>query len=260
MKINLWQATTLLLLLPAAAAFSVAPLGSSRVLSRCHNEARRTTSLHVSSSTEESEAERLMRKARELRASAAQSEAQVHGDLTQKKTARDQQTDALIDELLPAGATTTDTKAVVDRLRSKKLGMATLERILLRIDERQVMAQGWDHVECNPEGQFHRVADKEDPVELERLEGLTEQLIQAVAVLDQEFREQKKVKGQAYVAHSEVEHWGGGKCAEHLQARINEVRRERSEQYQKRMEELREAQRRKDDHKFDGYNDMGTLN
>lgn len=256
-----------LLLFSTATAFTPTPVSCPRSLSRIIATAS-TTSVSSSSSSssssteEETEAEALLRKARELRSSAEQEEARVHGDLTQKRATRDQQTDALIDELFPPGdgTTTQKQKDLVDRLRAKKLGMATLERILLRIDERQVMAQGFEHVESSQEGTFRRVADKEDPAELERLNGLTDQLIAGVAVLDEEFRQQKQEKGQAHVAHAEREHWGGGKCAEELRARLNEVQRERSEQYQKRMEELREAQRRKDGSKFDGYNDMGTLN
>jgi len=261
-----WQHASTVLLLPGAASAFTTVAVSGRSLSLCRNVEADTVppllAASSSSSTEETEAERLLRKARELRASATQEEAQIHGTLTQKKTNRDQQSDALIDELFPKGATPDETE-LVNALRSKKLGMTTLERIMLRIDERQAMAQGWDHVECNhDDGQFRRVFrdNKKDPAELERLEGLTSRLIQAVAVLDEEFREEKKRRGQSYVSHAEEEHFGGGKCAEHLQARFNEVQRERSEQFQKRMEELREAQRRKDDHKFDGYNDLGSLN
>jgi vacuolar-type H+-ATPase subunit I/STV1 len=166
-----------------------------------------------------------------------------------------------------------DDSSLVDRIRQKRPGMATLEAIVDRLDEREVAAKGLDHVEFKLVGgdtaetsnvEFERVhqPNQQDQAELERLEGRIDQLLEAVAVLDEEFRATKQSKGESYVAHAEAEHWGGGKCAHHLTSRVREIRRERSDQFQKRMEEFREAQRRKDDddHKFKGYTDLGTLN
>lgn len=212
--------------------------------------------LRSSETSNETEAERLLRKARELRAAAAREEQKVHGDLTEKKSERDRQTDALIEELLFGN------QDLVGLLRKKRLSMTTLERIVLRLDERQLRAQGWEHVQgktVDGRTEFVRVS-KEDPDTLARLEGKIEQFIDAVEVLDAEFRDQKQKKGQSFVAHAEEEHWGGGKCAKYLRDRIKEIRRERSEHFQARMKDLQESQRRKEDHKFDGYNDLGTLN
>lgn len=212
----------------------------------------------------ETEAERLIRKARALRTAAEQAEHQVHGDFAKKKQAKDAQTDRQIEELffatLPQGS------SFVDRLRDKRLGMDTLEDIVERLDEREVIAQGLDHVEFKMVGddktEAHRVIVSRDEKEVERLDGLIDQLIEGVAVLDEEFLARKKARGEAYMAHAEEEHWGGGKGAERLENRIAEIRRERSEQFQKRSEEFREAQRCKDDpdHKFKGYTDLGNLN
>jgi hypothetical protein len=208
----------------------------------------------------QTEAERLLQRARELRAEAEQAEQQVHDDLEMKKARKDTQTDQLIDQLFFTPPAT----GLVDRLRDKRVGMGTLEVIVDRLDEREVIAQGGDHVEFKMVGdktEFHRVAEK-DEKELERVQGLIDQLIQATSVLDKEFLAEKKARGESYVAYAEEEHWGGGKCAERLGSRIGEIRRERSEQFQKRMEEFNEAQRRKDDpdHKFKGYIDLGNLN
>ena len=260
---------TFLLLLSATSAFvpgSSVSQNSNRVIIAHHPQAdsRCSTVAFASSSpkeTTETEAERLLRKARELRAAAEQDEQKVHDSLTKKKTDRAAQTDKLIDELFFSGG------SLVDRLRTKRPGINTLEAIVDRLDEKEVIAQGLDHVEFKMVGdktEFYRVNKKshKDEAELKRLEGLIDQLIQAAAVLDEEFMAEKKAKGQAYVAHAEEEHWGGGKCAKRLESRIREIRRERSEQFQKRMEEFREAQRRKDDddHKFKGYTDLGNLN
>jgi hypothetical protein len=214
----------------------------------------------VAGRREETEAERLLRRAARLRAEAEQAEKQVRGDLVKKKSDKDALTDRLIGQLFFADGSS----SLVDRLRTKRPGMATLEDIVERLDEREVIAQGGDHVEFRQVGdktEFYRTASK-DEKELERLEGLIDQLIEAVSVLDREFLEQKQATGAKSVHHAEEEHWGGGKCAERLRDRISQIRRERSEQFQKRMEEFREAQRRKDDpdHKFKGYTDLGTLN
>jgi hypothetical protein len=217
------------------------------------------TSKQQSQQSSETEAERLLRKARELRAAAARDEQQVHGDLTQKKDQKDAQTDAYIDQLF---FDPSNSNSVVDTLRKKRWSQTTLERIVLRLDERLVRAQGWDHVEgkVNADGkaEFVRVKDNPDPATVERLDGKIEILLDAVEVLDEEFRKAKKQ--QQGVAHAEQEHWGGGYCAVYLRDRINSVRRERSEHFQKRLKEVQDAQRRKDDHKFDGYHDLGTLN
>lgn len=248
--------------LGAVSAFVVVPSSHNSLLQRgvCTVVLAST----ASPNKEETEAERLLRKARELRAEAERAEHEVHGDLVQKKATKDAQTDELIDQLFFKS----DGGPLVDRLRSKRLGMGTYECIVDRLDEREVIAEGHDHVQVkmadddSGKTEFHRRVSKKDEAELERLNGLIDQLIEAVAVLDQEFITAKKAKGQSYVAHAEEEHWGGGKCSEQLSNRIKEIRRERSEQFQKRMEEFREAQRPKDDddHKFKGYTDLGTLN
>lgn len=245
-----------------SAVYAFVPIVANRLIGTPSRDSPRALFASKDSSpvAGETEAERLLRRARELRAEAEQAEQQVHDDLVKKKARKDAQTDELIDQLF----FTAPANALVDRLRNKRVGLGTLEAVVDRLDEREVIALGGEHVEFKMVGdrtEFHRVA-KKDEKELERIEGLIDQLIQAAAVLDKEFLAKKKARGESYVAHAEEEHWGGGKCAERLENRIREIRRERSEQFQKRMEEFREAQRRKDDpdHKFKGYIDLGNLN
>lgn len=215
------------------------------------------------SSQQETEAERLLRKARELRAAAEQAEQQVHGDLHRKKIQQDAQTDAWISQVLEADDSVA---ATADRLRARRFSMATLERILLRLEERQVRAQGWEHVQGTVRTdtghtEFQRVAAQPpDPIEMQRWNDKVEQFIAAVTVLDDEFVAKKQAAGQKYVAATQVEHWGGGKAAAALQARMQEIRRERSEHFQARQKELQDAQRRNKDHQFEGYTDLGSLN
>lgn len=198
----------------------------------------------ASTASAESEAERLLRKARELREMAAQAEHQIHVDLAEKKAKKDAKTDAIIEHLFFQ-----EDKNLVAYLHEKQLSIDTLEHIIDRLDEREVIAEGNEHVELvqGNDGniEFHRV-QKKDEQELQRLEGAIEALIEAVATLDEEFRNEKDKKGELYVSHTEDQHWGAGKRAERLKNRAHEIRREREEQFQKRLEEFYEAQRIKD--------------
>lgn len=250
----------------------------------------------------ESDVERLLRRARELRSQADRDEQQVHSDLADKKARQDGHLDGLIGHLLlqqgvplvaasaKKGATTAVapplTKAeVVDRLHSKKVSMDTLEKIVDRLDELAVMASGREHVratsvdsnsssavkgEDNNKGRvgFERVSHIKDVVEAQRLEAMVEILLEAVQVLDDEFKQAKLEGGTAKakkgggggqtgsstssstsgsllysVSAAESEHWGGGQCAQRLRQRLQEMRREREDQYLKRQEEIFEAQR-----------------
>jgi hypothetical protein len=185
-----------------------------------------------------------LRKAKELRAQAETAEHQVHFESAQKKAHKDAQTDQLIVQLFAADS-------LLDGLRAKRLSMDTMEKIVDRLDEREVLALGQDHVEAKIQGDradYERVATQErDEAELERLEGMIDDLIAVVQILDEEFMEAKQKKNEPYVTHTEEQHWGGGKLAQRLENRIHEIRREREDQFQKRMEEFREAQRIKKD-------------
>ena len=79
--------------------------------------------------------------------------------------------------------------------------------------------------------------------ELVKVHGKIEELIEGVAVLDEEFRQEKRTKGEIYVAHTEEQHWGSDRRAERLTNRAHEIRREREEQFQKRLEAFNEAQK-----------------
>jgi len=190
-------------------------------------------------STVVSEAERLLAKARELREEAQRAEEKVHADLAQKKAEKDAQTDAFIDYLFSGSG-----KGLVDRLRHKRPSLDTLEQTVDRLDEREVIASGNEHVESKTgdRSDFIRVA-KKDEVELQKLKGWIDQLIAAVKVLDTEFLEEAAAKGNAHASHAEESHFGGGKAAERLGNRVLEIRRERDEQWQERIEDFYEAQR-----------------
>ena len=199
----------------------------------------------TASPEQQSEAERLLQRARELRESATQSEYKVHLELAEKKAHQDAKTDQLIDCLFFDKGS----PSLVDNLREKNLSIETLERIVDRLDEREVIAEGKEHVRLihkDGKASFERVAIRDED-ELARIQGKIEELIEGVGVLDEEFRREKMSKNQPYVSHTEDQHWGSGKRAERLTSRAHEMRREREEQFQKRLEEFYEAQRIKKD-------------
>jgi hypothetical protein len=124
--------------------------------------------------------------------------------------------------------------------------MDTLTDIIDRLHKRELVASGIEHVDSSVQEdrriKFQRIVDKPDEAERKRLEGLLGQLIDAVAVLDQEFMAQKESKGELYVSHTEDQHWGGGNSAKRLRQHHDEVKREYDYQYQQRQKELHEAQ------------------
>ena len=194
------------------------------------------------SSTGETEVEKLLRMARELRAQAEQSEKNVHAKLNDQKADRDARLDGLVKHLFygdgNVGTTIHGKSIVVERLRTKKPSMETLEKLVDRLDYLRDVALGYDHVETKND-KFERVSVERNEIEASRIDTLTEGLLDALQVLDDEF--QAKKKGGAVTA-SELGHLGGGKSSKELRQRLNESRRERSEQFQERQKALREAQ------------------
>ena len=185
--------------------------------------------------------ERLLQKARDLRAQAQQDEHQVHVSMAKKQAVEDTKTDQLIDYLFfdPTGG------SLVDRLHQKKLSIDTLERIVDRLDQREVIAEGNEHVQLVLKDGLvtYERSSCQNEEERVKIQGKIEELIKGVSVLDEEFRQEKNTKGEIYVAHTEDQHWGSDRRAERLTNRAHEIRREREDQFQKRLEEFNEAQR-----------------
>jgi len=235
-------------------AVSISPCWSFVAISSQHHPLSRTskclTKCHSAASEEAlSEADRLRAKVAKLRAQAAAAEQSMQQNMVQKKANKDQQTDAMIEKIFGGGT-------VVDHLREHRPSVDTLFRLLERLDERQAHAEGavFVEAEAGAEKKFHSATAPPDPAEAAQIAGWIEEFLVAVTILDQE------CSSDTHSSH--VEHFGGGQCAAQLTDRLHELQRERSEHYQKRVADLREASRLKDDddHKFHGYHDMGTLN
>jgi len=200
--------------------------------------------------TTETEAERLLRKARELREAVKESEDELHSTLIQKKKTRDAVTDSAIAQLFPPDDDDDGVCALCDRLRRKRLASDMLVQIVERLHEREVAARGLEHVEPSMHHDrvtFKRVAEP-DEAELGRIRGLVDRLIEAAEVLDREFIEKKSECG-GVVTHSDVMHWGGGDIAGIIKDKAKELGREHDEQFQKRLESFYEAAKRKHTYK-----------
>jgi hypothetical protein len=148
--------------------------------------------------TAETDAERLLRRARELREAVKAGEEELHTTLLQRKKTRDAATDSIIAQLFPKNNAKDDDEnggvcALCERLREKRLALDMLVRVVERLHEREVAARGLEHVEPSIHHDnvtFKRVAQA-DEVELRYVQGLVDQLIEAAEVLDREFINQK---------------------------------------------------------------------
>jgi hypothetical protein len=151
--------------------------------------------------TADTEAERLLRKVRELRKEAKAGEDELHTTLIQRKKTRDAATDSIIAQLFPIVkvADGNDVSggdgvcALCDRLRERRLAADVLVRVVERLHEREVAARGLEHVEPSvhhDQVTFVRVAQP-DEAELRKVQGLVDRLIEAAEVLDGEFIEEK---------------------------------------------------------------------
>jgi hypothetical protein len=211
-----------------------------------------TITIAIGSSHETlSEAEKLFKKARELREQAEMQEQQVHVELVEKKNVEKTHIDELIDYLFGGDD-------VVERLRKKKLSMDTLDKIIDRLYEQHVYALGQEYIEANRHHRkvgditgdievvkFSRVTSPRDENEAVRIDTLINCLLEAVSVLDEELANKKGGVSHLWNSITNVEssHWGGGHGAETLIQRLKEKHREHEEQFLERQQEFDEAQR-----------------
>jgi hypothetical protein len=189
-----------LLLLVAIACSSVQAFVSSIVPTNilCATSSV-TTALHAIGAAE-TEAERLLRKVKELRQQVKVGEDELHTTLITRKKTLDTATDTTIAYLFPIIAAVDGDGnddgvcALCDRLRQKRLASDVLVRIVERLHEREVAARGLEHVAPSLDRDDHvtfvRVSQPNE-VELGKIQGLVNRLIEAAEVLDREFIEQK---------------------------------------------------------------------
>jgi len=190
---------------------------------------------------QESEAERLLRKARELRAEAEAAQDALHTSNLEKKKHKDEETDSVIDFLFPDG----NLGLIFDRLLSdKRPSTDMLLRVVTRLHEREVVAKGFSHVERSQHHshtKFEVVKDNADEVELARVSGFIELLLSAAAAVDEAVNMNRTERH-----HASDSHFTEGSLAPILNAKVKDLRREHDEQFQERLKEYYEAARKKD--------------
>lgn len=224
-----------------AEAFVIGPSLSSRSMAASST----TTSLFSSTKDGETEVEKLLRMARELRQQAEQDEQEIHNSLHAKKEQKDSETDALI-------ATLFDGTPIMKKLSERKCCTETLLRIVDRLFERECKARGLEQVVSSHHHdqntlQFKRVKTGQiNQADLDATTVMMDDLLDACAQLDDKFKKDQEARGEVHVTHLDREHWNAGELANLVDSHIRGLRREHDEQFQKRQQEFFEAQRRKD--------------
>jgi len=193
------------------------------------------------------DAQALLQKARQLKAEAAAAEQALHKDRLEKKQGKDSNLDSCVDRLFPTSDASV--ASVVKNLKECKWSTDKLMLITKRIHEREINAQGKGHVEASlgrDTTKFENVSAGNEK-DLARVEGLIDRLIEAAAVIDEEYMSEKREsKEQKHLSHVDLDHWTMGETAENLRGQVGELRREHEDQFQKRQESFNEAQRKKD--------------
>lgn len=203
-----------------------------------------------STSQELSEAQRLLQKARQLKAEAEAEAQALHETLLDQKQVKEKQLDKCIDALFPPSSPN-DIPALVARLKELKYSTDKLLEIIVRLHEREMKAKGIHQVEAffqhDTHTGFERVSCEVNEAEVERISGMIDSLIAAAEQIDEEYMaEKRKSKNPKYLSHVEIEHWTVGECAATLSGKIRELRREHEQQFQERLRSFYEAQRKKD--------------
>ena len=227
-----------------------------------------------------SEVERLLKKAKELREQASRDEQELHSQILTKKQRHMEHIDNLIQNLFDDGihiddvvvekessGSTTSTgdvehQQLAERLKLKKVSKDTLEKIIERLDDKLMVAEGMEHVTTcasttaatatatsSSSSIFERVSKPRDTTEIRKVTNQIDCLLNAVQVLDDEFRTQhaSTVTGSTEfglysTTATEHTHWGGGHLHDDLNAYLHEKQRERHEQFLKRQQEFIDAQ------------------
>lgn len=242
-----WTSVILLLgqlLLTYHPTFGFAPIHSSST-THCSNLILRPTFTSTSSKMVlYLTPEELLAKARALRQEAEAEESSLHSTLLQNKSKRDQETDELIKDLF----SNRNVRQVASKIQERRLSSMMLERVVDRLNEREIAARGLDHVEHgHSTGTFERVREKDDK-ELKMVEGLIQTLIQAAEVVDETVlkeRAEKEKRGE-HVRHTvDVTHWSSGALGKLLKEKAKFLGREHDEQWKKRMEDYYKATKKK---------------
>jgi hypothetical protein len=190
-----------------------------------------------------SDAQALLAKAKALRQQAEADEHVLHSTLIEKKQCQDTETDTVIRDLFPLNEDGADVEVLAKRMEELKLSTSMYERVIERLHEREIAAKGVDHVEPshhNEQVKFVRVSNPHEE-ELSRVQGLTQRLIDAAEILDEEYLKNEK----SIHHHTDDTHWSKGKLSKVLKEKAHFLGREHEAQFQKRVQDYWEAAKKK---------------
>lgn len=206
--------------------------------------AKSKTALSVASSgSGETEVEKLLRMARELRAQAAESAKEVHDKRADTKADQEARFGSLVNLFFYDGTKGKDVgrpetainhqNVVVKKLRSKNPSMTTLEKFVDWMDDRRDAALGYERVTEIGDGTYAATRGTKDEAEADRLFRLTERLLDALSIIDEQ---------PLQSSSGNTGHLGNGHGASDLRQRLSEKRRERDTQFLERQKSFVDAQ------------------
>jgi len=209
-----------------------------------------------------SDAEELLRKARELRQQAEADEHTLHKSLIDKKESEGQKDDRIIQDIFPPNLPKGQAGVlkVAEILEQKRFSVTCLKRVVERLHAREIAARGLSHVEPSlhhTHVKFEKVADS-DEQELQKLEGLIQLLIDAAEILDDKVLKNRDEKGTA-THHVDSTHWCSGELSNALSEKAHFLGREHDEQFKSRLAEYYEAARKKEDQSNNVGDDTSRL-
>mmetsp|Transcript_4820 Transcript_4820/g.12383 ORF Transcript_4820/g.12383 Transcript_4820/m.12383 type:complete len:273 (-) Transcript_4820:1731-2549(-) len=198
---------------------------------------RSNSALYV---TSETEVEKLLRMARELRAQADESAKEVHDKRADDKADQETRFGSIVNLLFYDGTKGKDVgkpetainhqNVVVTKLRSKNPSKNTLEKFVDWMDDRRDAALGHERVGETSDGTYAAIRAAKDEAEADRLFRLTERLLDALSIIDEE------------PTVGNTGHLGDGRVSSDLRRRLREKRRERDAQFLERQQSFVDAQ------------------
>lgn len=201
----------------------------------------RSTETMLSMSEGETEIEKLLRMARELRAQAEESEKEELEKFENKQASKEVRLGGLLNTLFYDGSNGKDVgtsatainaqSAVVTTLKSKNPSVDTLEQFVDWMDDRRDVALGNENVDKKGDGGYAAIKRTKDDAEAGRLNTLIESLLDSLEVID---NDKKFIHEKGHV--------GSGHTADDLRTRLRGKRRVRDEQFLERQQSFVDAQ------------------
>lgn len=179
----------------------------------------------VTDEATEQEAQELRQRAKELKAQARAMEAALGDTRTDTSNRRNQESDALVEQLFTNNATSVK---LSERLLEERWSPDQLTLVIERLHERQVQALGRNA--GKPPSAGFQIGDtsnkaESDEEEWNRLDAQIEALLEAASILDD----------QSTANVNENPRWTSGRVANALRSRLKELRRTDEQEFQRKL-------------------------